>query len=172
MVAFVPPERHAALLDALELTLRGQQTDNLELPLLRSGGRTGHFSVNLSPMRDERGNVNSIVVVMTDITDAALLQAKLRHTEKMAALGRYVLEMHHSLNDALTSVLGNADLLLLEAERFPAEAREQLAAIHTMTLRLHEILQRFSSLASELQLAEKESQSETLAASRALVSDT
>ena len=38
-------------------------------------------------MRDEQGEINSIVVVMTDITDAADLQAKLMHTEKMAALG-------------------------------------------------------------------------------------
>jgi len=36
----------------------------------------GIFSISLSPMRDEQNTVNSLVVVMTDITDAALLQAK------------------------------------------------------------------------------------------------
>jgi len=37
-------------------------------------------------MRDELGNINSIVVVMTDITDSAELRGKLVHAEKMAAV--------------------------------------------------------------------------------------
>lgn len=88
-----------------------------------------------------------------------------------ATLGRYVLEMYHSLNNALTSVLGNADLLLLEPGQFSAEAREQIETIHTMALRLHEIVQRFSSLATEMELTEKESQSETKSPRKALISD-
>ncbi len=88
---------------------------------------------------------------------------------RQATLGRYMLEMRHSFNDALTSVLGNADLLLLEPGQFPASAREQLKTLHCMTLRLNEIMQRFSSLASEMRLAEKESQSETTLHSTDLV---
>ena len=57
------------LSDALQATLRGGQVDNLELQIMRGNGHAGQFSVNLSPMRDEQGNINSIVVVMTDITD-------------------------------------------------------------------------------------------------------
>ncbi len=57
--------------DALSATLAGRQVDNLDLQILRGDGRIGHFSVNLSPMRDEQGNVISLVVVMTDVTDAA-----------------------------------------------------------------------------------------------------
>jgi len=34
--------------------------------------------------------------------------------ERQATLGRYMLEMRHNMNNALTSVLGNSDLLLLE----------------------------------------------------------
>ncbi len=42
-----------------------------------------------------------------------------------ATLGRYMLEMRPSVNNALTSVLGNADLLLLEPGHASAESREQ-----------------------------------------------
>ena len=62
--------------DALAATVNGHQVDNIDLQLLRGDGKTGQFSGNLSPMRDEQGNVSSIVVVMTDITDAALLQSE------------------------------------------------------------------------------------------------
>ncbi|MGD1211675.1 MAG: hypothetical protein ABR973_09995 [Candidatus Acidiferrales bacterium] len=82
--------------------------------------------------------------------------------QRHATLGHYMLEMRPSVNNALTSVLGNADLLLLEPGRASGgESREQIQAIHTMALRLNEIMQRFSSLASEMQAGEKESQAET-----------
>jgi len=85
------------------------------------------------------------------------LSASNRH----AVLGKYMLEMRHGLNNCLTSVLGNAELLLLEPGTLTVETREQIETIHTMALRIHEVMQRFSSLESEMQFAEKESHSET-----------
>lgn len=70
--------------------------------------------------------------------------------ERQATLGRYMLEMRHSLNNALTSVLGNSDLLLLEPGSFSAQTRAQIETIRNMTLRIHEIMQRFSSLEKEM----------------------
>jgi signal transduction histidine kinase len=81
--------------------------------------------------------------------------------ERQAMLGRYMLEMRHSLNNALTSVLGNSDLLLLEPGSLSAQTRAQIETIRNMALRIHEILQRFSSLEKEMnvvaQQAEKDS---------------
>ncbi|HMD32215.1 MAG TPA: hypothetical protein VKG84_09925 [Candidatus Acidoferrales bacterium] len=81
--------------------------------------------------------------------------------QRRAALGRYMLEMRPDLNDALTSAMGNADLLLLESGGMKAEALDHVRTLHRMVLRLNEMVQRFSSLACELQLAEKASQGET-----------
>jgi len=78
-----------------------------------------------------------------------------------ATLGRYMLDMRHSMNNALTSVLGNAELLLLEPGTLSTEVRDQLGTIRSMALRIHEILQRFSSLDAEMNFTEKRSQSET-----------
>jgi len=65
-------------------------------------------------------------------------------------LGRYILEMRHGLNNALTSLLGNSDLLLIEPGSLSAPARAQIETIRNMTLRIHEVLQRFSSLEKEM----------------------
>jgi signal transduction histidine kinase len=78
-----------------------------------------------------------------------------------AILGRYMLEMRPGINNALTSAIGNADLLLLEPGQLSAECREQIRTIHAMALRLNEVMQRFSSLAAEMRAGEKESQAET-----------
>lgn len=76
--------------------------------------------------------------------------------ERQATLGRYMLEMRHSLNDALTSVLGNSDLLLLEPGSFSAQTRAQVETIRNMALRIHEMMQRFSSLEKEMNVVAKQ----------------
>jgi signal transduction histidine kinase len=76
-------------------------------------------------------------------------------TQAHAALGKFMLESRHAFNNALTSVLGNAELLMLENGNLPADMREQVETIHAMALRLHEMMQRFSSLEIEMQFAGK-----------------
>ena len=125
---------------ALQTTANGQQVENLELRVRRSDASMGHFSISLSPMRDESGQVNSVVVVMTDITDAALLQAKLAHSEKMATIGRLVSGVAHEVNNPLAAILGFTDLLL-ENPEVPPSAREDLQIILQETQRTKEIVQ-------------------------------
>lgn len=78
-----------------------------------------------------------------------------------AVLGRYMTDMKHSMNNAMTSLLGNAELLLLEPGELSAQSLSQIKTIHAMALRIHEIMQRFSSLASEMREVETTSQAET-----------
>ena len=82
-------------------------------------------------------------------------------SQRHATLGRYMLEMRPGVNNALTSVIGNADLLVLGPGQLSPECREQVRTIHAMALRLNEVMQRFSSLAAEMRAAETESQAET-----------
>jgi len=82
--------------------------------------------------------------------------------ENHATLGRYMLDMKHSLNNALTSMLGNAELLLLEPGQLSSQSLAQIKTIHSMALRINEVMQRFSSLASEMRDAETASQGETV----------
>jgi signal transduction histidine kinase len=96
---------------------------------------------------------------------AQQLLARAVRSERDAILGRYMLDMKHSVNNALTSILGNAELLLLEPGQLSAQSLQQVKTVHQMSLRLHEIMQRFSTLASEIRDAETTSQAETEEAS-------
>lgn len=114
------------------------------------------------------GWAGTLVMIATEVLRrveaagrARRAEARALASQRQATLGRYMLEMRPSVNNALTSVLGNADLLLLEPGQPGAESREQIQTIHAMALRLNEIMQRFSSLAAEMQADEKESQAET-----------
>lgn len=87
------------------------------------------------------------------------------HSEQRAVLGTYMIDVRHSINNALTSILGNVELLLMNREGSEAEDRAQLETIHAMSLKMHEILYRFSSLENEFRFASKASQSEIDASS-------
>jgi two-component system NtrC family sensor kinase len=149
LVDLVLPTRRSAISEAFKSTLRGQQADNLELPIVVGGGRVAQFSINLSPMRDEQGNVSSIVVVMTDISDAAMLKAKLMHTEKMAAVGQLVSGVAHEVNNPLTAVLGFADLLL-DSPQIPETAKKDLNVIFQEAQRTKQIVQNLLSFARQV----------------------
>ncbi len=82
-------------------------------------------------------------------------QRELHDNEKYVALGRYVLDARHNFNNALTAVLGTTELMQLHAPQSPAQVAEQVKTIQMMALRLQGIMQRFSSLESEIYSAEQ-----------------
>jgi PAS domain S-box-containing protein len=145
----VAPGRRTTLSEALTATLAGRQVDNLDLQILRGDGRIGHFSVNLSPMRDDQSHVTSLVVVLTDVTDAASLQSKLMHAEKMAAVGQLVSGVAHEVNNPLTAILGFADLLMEDPE-VPESARKDLRVILQEAQRTKQIVQNLLSFARQM----------------------
>jgi signal transduction histidine kinase len=121
--------------------------------------------------------LDTVVLLLNECLIGTQAKAKIQRLEKAstqltkeATLGRYMLETRHNLNNALTSVLGNSELLLLEPETLaPLEpkVRAQIDTIRNMTLRIHEIMQRFSSLEKEMTVAEKQEATEGRAKGRA-----
>ena len=144
----VLPAHRPALRKALETVFGGTAVNNLELSLACGNEIIGSFSANLSPMRTLDGEVNRVVAVMTDITDAAMLQAKLVHTEKMAAVGQLVSGVAHEINNPLTAIMGFADLLL-ENPELASDTKDHLQVIVHESQRTREIVQNLLSFARQ-----------------------
>ncbi len=92
---------------------------------------------------------------------ARLAESSCARLDRQATLGRYMVEMRHNMNNALTSVLGNSDLLLLEPGSLSAQTRAQIETIRNMTLRIHEIMQRFSSLEKEMNVVAQQAEQDS-----------
>ena len=114
------------------------------------------------------GWLDTLVLVVSECLKRVDLLTRVRKAEQAAAvnarnaaLGRYMLDNRHGFNNLLTTMLGNSELLLMEGHDLGDTARDQVETIHKMALHMHEIMQRFSSIAVEMQVAEKPSQDET-----------
>lgn len=112
--------------------------------------------------------LETMVLVASEVLRRIEVVDRLKRVEQTAAgdarhaaVGRLMLECRHGFNNALTSILGNAELALLEPDRLPPSARDQVETIHAMALRMHEMVFRITSLETELRAAEKASQSDT-----------
>ncbi|MBZ5599364.1 MAG: hypothetical protein LAN83_13705 [Acidobacteriia bacterium] len=125
-------------------------------------------------LRQHEGWLDALVLLASEVLRRCEAVARARQAEQanavlqqQATLGRYMLDMRHTLNNALTSVLGNSELLLLEPGSLSAGARSQIDTIRNMAVRMHEILQRFSSIEKELSVLEKQFQNEVRMKSQA-----
>ena len=85
-----------------------------------------------------------------------IVEQALAASESNALLGRYITEMRHTINNALTSVMGNSELLLFEPGALSTHHRSQIETIRTMSVRIHEIMQRLASLETEMKWMEKQ----------------
>ena len=124
--------------------------------------RSFHPRVLVIPQQDAWGDV--LVGLGAEVLARVAAEERAVQAEGLAAenqreatLGRYIIEMRHAFNNAMTSLLGNAELLLMEPGVFSARVREQLKTIRAMALRMNQMMQRFNSLEAELQIAEGDS---------------
>ena len=78
------------------------------------------------PMRGAQGERMGWIETYRDVTSQRLIEARLFHTERMAALGQLVSGIAHELNNPLTSILGYAQLMV---RRHGGPAREAHARL-------------------------------------------
>jgi signal transduction histidine kinase len=125
-------------------------------------------------LQQQEGWLDALVLVSAEILRLGQALARAHRAEQakksleqQAALGRYMLEVRHTLNNSLTSVLGNSELLVLDPGSLSASERSQIETIRNMAVRMHEILRRFSSIEKELNAVEKQAENEARTKSRA-----
>jgi len=106
---------------------------------------------------------DTLVTFCAEVLARVASQERALQAERLAAenqhfatLGRYIVEMRHSFNNAMTSLLGNAELLLMEPGAFSARVREQLNTIRAMAMRMNQMMLRLASLETEMEIVESD----------------
>lgn len=135
------PEDLPAAVAIYKDVLAGKQTfASMELRVRHKQGDWRRIFFNFSPLSDESGNIEGVVLSGRDVTDIKRLEEQLIQSEKLAAMGQMLAGVAHELNNPLTAVLGVTELL---QERAPDDEsfKRQLDLTHRQARRAARIVQ-------------------------------
>jgi two-component system, cell cycle sensor histidine kinase and response regulator CckA len=89
----------------------------IEVALINAKSQQVFLSVNASPLHDKEGNIQGIVLALSDITermkaeeDRRYLERQMLHAQKLESLGILAGGIAHDFNNFLMAILGNAEL--------------------------------------------------------------
>jgi PAS domain S-box-containing protein len=121
--------------------LEGRQTfASLEIRVRHKLGDWRRIRFNFSPLADETGKIEGVVLSGRDVTELKRLEEQLIQAEKLAAMGQMLAGVAHELNNPLTAILGVTELLR-EGQRLDESTKRQLELTHRQARRAARIVQ-------------------------------
>ncbi|MFI5059245.1 MAG: PAS domain S-box protein [Candidatus Acidiferrales bacterium] len=135
------PEDLPALLSLYGDIVAGRQTfASLEVRVRHKLGEWRRIRFNFSPLFDEAGKIDGVVMSGRDVTELKRLEEQLIQAEKLAAMGQMLAGVAHELNNPLTAILGVTELLS-ERGGVEEEIKRQLDLTHRQARRAARIVQ-------------------------------
>ena len=108
------------------------------------------LSVEVTPLKDQNGQVIGAIQVCEDVTERVRLEAELREVEivaeRLQAVKETAITVNHEVNNPLTTILGAAQMLLLSPDGLSDKVRERLQLIEQEVKRIAKVTQRLKDL--------------------------
>jgi two-component system sensor histidine kinase PilS (NtrC family) len=82
-----------------------------ELMVLRPDGRAIPIGMAVSPLRGPDGRVVGLVAIFQDLTERKRAEEQLRHSDRLAALGRLAATIAHEVRNPLAAISGSVEVL-------------------------------------------------------------
>ena len=109
----------------------GADQQSAQLTLLRDARKPFPAQCSLHAVKDENQQTTALLTVVTDLTERvkaerekAQLEAKFHHSQKLESLGVLAGGIAHDFNNILVSIMGNADLALMDLPENSSIQRE------------------------------------------------
>jgi len=111
-------------------------------------------NANFMPLKDEKGNVISVLCIARDITEDKRIERQLINTEKLASIGTLAAGVAHELNNPLGVILGFVDLLI-EKEQKDSQNYQDLKTIERQAIHCKQVVENLLSFARQEEEEEK-----------------
>jgi nitrogen-specific signal transduction histidine kinase len=132
-----------------------------EVEHIPPAGDTRHLGVTISPIRRGEGNISGAICLLSDLTELAALQQRMRLKENLAALGELSAGIAHEFKNALATISGYAQLI--ESETSPAETLDYAGRILEQTRNITHVVTEFLKYARPLEIPDERVPLQTLA---------
>jgi PAS domain S-box-containing protein len=134
-------EERGALLAVFDDLLQGKRNfASIETRVRHKQGEWRRLRCHFSPLYDENGKIDGVVISGRDITEVKRLEEQLIQAEKLAAMGQMLAGVAHELNNPLTAILGASELLR-DRSGVDENVRRQLDMTHRQARRAARIVQ-------------------------------
>ncbi|MBN2225216.1 MAG: PAS domain S-box protein [Deltaproteobacteria bacterium] len=122
--------------------------ENYELKLKRKDGTPIDALVTVVPRRDRNGAITGLQGAVKDITKMKRLEQQLLQSEKLSGLGTMISGIAHELNNPLTVIMGNTELMLMDKSK-PSKDIKSLDVIFKESERAAKIVSGLLTFARE-----------------------
>jgi PAS domain S-box-containing protein len=134
-------EDRSAVLAVFDDLLQGKRNfSSIELRVRHKEGQWRRLRCHFSPLFNESGSIEGVVISGRDITEMKRLEEQLIQAEKLAAMGQMLAGVAHELNNPLTAILGASELVRDRAG-IDENTRRQLDMTHRQARRAARIVQ-------------------------------
>jgi PAS domain S-box-containing protein len=123
-----------------------RRTYTVELLHYRKNGTMFWNAMQFAPICDDSGRLLRYVAFMSDVTERRHMEERLRHSQKMEAVGQLAGGIAHGYNNLLTVIEGYSGLLLDAPKVFADRSHEFLTEIRSATSRAAELTQQLLAL--------------------------
>jgi two-component system NtrC family sensor kinase len=98
------------------------------------------WEIHTYPVPDEEERANQVILLEQNITEKRRLEAELIQSEKLAAMGQLAAGVAHEINNPLTSIIANAQMLLEDLPQDQVEMIQSAKLIESAGLKATQVV--------------------------------
>jgi len=125
---------------------RGGRVEHFETLRVRKDGRHIAVSLTISPVTDAAGRILGASTIARNVTERMRADEAARRTEALLSVTRLANAAAHEINNPLSVIVGQLELLLMKIPEDDPQSRQRLVRALEAATQIHEIVDRMQHI--------------------------
>ena len=144
-------DKKITLQEILERLDKEEKLSNLEISLFNHKKQSVPFRLSASCLKNQKGESIGFIFIGSNISELKRLEQELIEKEKLAIFTETAIAVNHEINNPLSPILGNAQMLLQNADNLDEDTVKRLQAIYKNAQRIQKITQKLRQIRHPVQ---------------------